>query len=112
MPEQGKNIKAPQVEQNTSTSIEQGRYITPKHLNRPQAEKIQTPNYPDPIMKPPPRPPDKITQNDRQINLDLDLEINQDFEENAPYQEGTISEIYRRQEKLQLVEPPRTGRFS
>ena len=39
MPEQRKNIKEPQVEQNTSTSMEQGRYITPKHLNRPQAEK-------------------------------------------------------------------------
>ena len=40
MPEQRKNIKAPQVEQNTSTSIEQGRYITPKHFNRLQM--IQT----------------------------------------------------------------------
>ena len=57
-------------------------------------------------MKPPPRPPGKITQNDRQINLDLDLEINQDFEENSPYQEGIISEIYQRPEKSQLVEPP------
>ena len=57
-------------------------------------------------MKPPPRPPDKMTQNDRQIKLDLDLEINQDFEENSPYQEGIISEIYLRPEKSQLVEPP------
>ena len=80
VPEQRKNINAPQVEQNVSTSIERGRYITPKHLNRSQAGKIQTLNYPDPVMEPLPRPPDKITQ--RQINLDLDLEINQDFEEN------------------------------
>ena len=57
-------------------------------------------------MKPPPRPPDKIAQNDRQINLDLDLEINKDFEENSPYQEGVISEIYQRPDKSQLVEPP------
>ena len=106
MPEQRKNINTSQVEQNTSTSIEQGRYITPKHLNRPQAGKIQTPNYPDPVMKPPPRPPDKITQNDRQINLDLDPEINQEFEENSPYQEGIISEIYQRPEKSQIEEPP------
>ena len=56
-------------------------------------------------MKPPPRPPDKIAQNDRQINLDIDLEINQDFEENSPYQEGIISEIYQRPEKSKLVEP-------
>ena len=106
MPEQRDNINAPQVEQNTSTSIEQGRYTTPKHLKRPQVEKMQTPNYPYLVMKPPPRPPDKITQNHRQINLDLDLEINQDFEENSPYQEGIISEIYQRPEKSQLVEPP------
>ena len=39
MPEQRKNIGIPQVEQNTSTSIEQGRHITPTYLNRPQAEK-------------------------------------------------------------------------
>ena len=106
MPEQRKNVGTPQVEQNTSTSIEQGRYITPTHLNRPQVEKIQTPNHPDLVMKPPLRPPDKITQNDRQINFDLDLEINQDFEENSPYQEGITSEIYQRPEKSQLVEPP------
>ena len=56
-------------------------------------------------MKPPPKAPDKIVQNDRQINLDSDLEINQDFKENSPYQEGIISEIYQRPEKSQLVEP-------
>ena len=50
-------------------------------------------------MKPPPRPPDKITQNDRQINLDLGLEINNDFEENSPYEEGVISEICQRPDK-------------
>ena len=57
-------------------------------------------------MKPPPRPPDIKTQNDRQINLDLDIGINKDFEENSPYQEGIISEIYQRPDKSQLVEPP------
>ena len=65
MPEQRKNVGTPHVEQNTSTSIEQGRYITPKHINRPQAGKIKTPDYPDPVMKPPPRPADKITQNEK-----------------------------------------------
>ena len=70
MPEQRKNnIAIPQVEQNANTSIKQGKYIAPTYLNRPQAEKLQTPNYPDPVMKAPLRPPDKITQNDRQINL-------------------------------------------
>ena len=57
--EQRKHISTPQVEQNVSRGMEQGRYTIPKHLNRPQVGKLQTPNYPDPVMKPPPRPPDK-----------------------------------------------------
>ena len=62
--------------------------------------------YPDPLMKPSPRLPDTKIQNDWQVILDLDLGINKDFEENSPYQEGIISEIYQRPDKLQLVEPP------
>ena len=38
--------------------------------------------------------------------MDLDLEINKDFKENSPYQEGVISEIYQRPDKSQLVDPP------
>ena len=78
----------------------------PKYADRPQVTEVQTLFYPDPLMKPPSRLPDKIVQNNRQINLDLDMEINKDFEENSPYQEGIISEIYQRLDKLQLVEPP------
>ena len=32
----------------------------PKYIDRPQATEVQTPIYPDPLMKPPPRLPDKI----------------------------------------------------
>ena len=38
--------------------------------------------------------------------MDLDLEINKDFEENSPYHECIISEIYQRPDKFQLLEPP------
>ena len=38
--------------------------------------------------------------------MELNLEINKDFEENSPYQEGIISEIYQRPDKSQLVDPP------
>ena len=51
--EQRKHNSAPQVEQNISRRIEQGRYTIPKHLNIPQIEILQTLNYPDPVMKPP-----------------------------------------------------------
>ena len=79
--------------------------MIPKHVGSPQVTEIQTPFYPDPLMKPLPRPPGKIAQNDRQINLDLDLEINKDFEQNSSYQ-GVKPEIYQRPDKSQLVEPP------
>ena len=106
MSEQRKGISVPQVSQKTNTGIEQGRNTMSKYIDRPQVTEVQTPFYPDPLMKPPPRLPDKIVQNNRQINLDLDMEINKDFEENSPNQEGIISEIYQRPEKSQLVEPP------
>ena len=38
--------------------------------------------------------------------MDLDLEINKDFEENSPYQEGILSEIYQRPDRSKLLEPP------
>ena len=38
--------------------------------------------------------------------MELDLEINKDFEENSPYLEGIISEIYQRPDKSQLVDLP------
>ena len=34
------------------------------------------------------------------------MDINKDFEENSPYQEGIISETYERLDKSQLLEPP------
>ena len=55
-------------------------------------------------MKPPPRLPDVKTQDDRKINLDL--EINKGFEENSLYQEGILSDIYQRPDRSQLLEPP------
>ena len=101
---QRKDTRKPQIEQSTNKDIEQNREDIPKHAYNPREPKI--PIYPNPIAKPPPKPPDKLIQNDRQINLDLDLEINKDFEENSPYQEGIISEIHQRPDKSQLVDPP------
>ena len=43
-----------------------------------------------------------MTQNDRQADLELDIEINKDFEENSPYQGGIISQIYQRPNKSQI----------
>ena len=47
-----------------------------------------------------------MIQDDRQIDLELDLEVNKDSEENSLYQEGIISEIYQRPDRSQIVDPP------
>ena len=38
--------------------------------------------------------------------MELDLDKNKDIEENLPYQEGIISEVYERPHKSQVVDPP------
>ena len=80
--------------------------VIPKHINKPTVTEMKFPIYQDPLMKLLPRLPDVKIQDDRKINLDLNLEINKDFEENSPYQEGIISEIYQRPDRSQLLEPP------
>ena len=84
----------------------------PEHLIRPTVTEIKIPIYPEPLVKPPPRPPDIKAQEDRKINLNLDLEINKDFEESSPYQESIISEIYHRPDKSQLLEAPELANWS
>ena len=101
---QRKDTRKPQTEQSANKSIEQNRENVPKHVHNSQ--EIKVPIYPNQITKPPPKPPDRVIQDDRQIHLELDLEMNRDFEENSPYQEGIISEIYHRPDKSQLVDPP------
>ena len=64
------------------------------------------PPYPDPFLRPPPRPPDVTDLKDtRKDLLDLDMDRNIDFEENSPYQEGIISETYECQDKSYIQEP-------
>ena len=41
--------------------------------------------------------------------FDFDPEINTDFEENSPYQEGVISETYQRPDKSYFQEPQELG---
>ena len=49
--------------------------------------------------------------------MDLDTDINMDFKENPPYQEGVISEMYQRpdrsyfQEPSELDSPTSTGKL-
>ena len=79
-------VNIPQVSQNSNRSLECDKGTIPKLSDRLQIKEPQVPFYPDPIVKPPPRPPDTKIQHEGQINLDLDIEINKDFEENSSYQ--------------------------
>ena len=84
--------------------MEQSRENTPEQIYVPQKPII--PIHPNQTSNPIPKLPERVIQNNKQIDLDLDLKINRDIEENSPYQEGIISEIYERPHKSQLVDPP------
>ena len=74
--------------------------IDPTHIPQQIGPKIQhrpTPSYHDPYVKPPPRPPDTSDPLDsRKDLLDNDSDRKVEIEENSPFQEGIISEIYER----------------
>ena len=74
--------------------------IDPTHIPQQIGPKIQhrpTPSYPDPYARPPPKPPDISDPLDsREDLLDNDLDRKVEIEENSPFQEGIISEIYER----------------
>ena len=74
--------------------------IGPKVQHRP------SPPYHDPYARPPPRPRDVTDPIDSQKDfLDNDLDRNVDIEENSPFQEGIISEIYERPDMSYVQEP-------
>ena len=75
MSRQREGIQTLLTKQTTIRHIEQRPEtgIMPEHTNRPKVTKIQIPIYPDPLMKPPPRPPDIKMQNDQEDKLGLRL---------------------------------------
>ena len=75
-----------------------------------QGIRREIPAYADLIYRPPPKPAEIPTPaNPKKIHSDIDAleqDINMDFEENSPYQEGVISEIYKRLDKSYFQELP------
>ena len=62
--------------------------------------------YHDPYTRPPPKPPDITDPLDSQKDLlDNDLDRKVEIEENTPFQEGIISEIYERLDTSYVQEP-------
>ena len=101
---QRKETRKPQIKQSANRNREQSRENISKQEYNPQEPMV--PICPNQVAKPLLKPPEKVIQDDRQIDLELDLEINKDFEENSPYQERIISERYQRPDKSQIVDPP------
>ena len=87
--------QTPIRQQASPTSIKQS--IGPRTEHRP------IPFYPDLILRPHPRPP--YLKDARKDLLDLDMDRNINSEENSPYQEGIISEMYERLDKSYFKVP-------
>ena len=60
--------------------------------------------YPDPMYRPPPKPV-RTPMPESSESTDINQEINIDFKENSPFQEGVISETYQRPDKSFFYEP-------
>ena len=75
-------------------------------INRRMMQKItkHIPLYPDPTYRPPPKPV-QIPILEVSENIDINPELNTNFEENSPFQEGVISETYQRPDKSFFQEP-------
>ena len=74
--------------------------IGPKIQHRP------TPSYHDPYSRPPPKPPDISDPLDNWKDLlDNDSDRKIEIEENLPFQEGIILEIYERPDNSYVQEP-------
>ena len=95
-------------------------YIQPQIMPRPLSQhqladptcigpKIQhrpSPPYYDPYTRPPPKPPDITNPLDSQKDLlDNDSDRKVEIEEHSPFQEGIISEIYKRPNTSYVQEP-------
>ena len=89
--------------------LSQHHPIDPIHIPQQIGPKIQhrpTPSYPNPYTRPPPKPPDISDPLDNWKDLlDNDLDRKVEIEENSPFQEGIILEIYERPDTSYVQEP-------
>ena len=83
--------------------------ITRKRI---QGKNREPPFYPDLICRPPPRPPDDLRPNHPESELDTKPEIDIEIEENSPHQEGIISEVYQRPNKILFSRTKRLRKFN
>ena len=89
--------------------LSQHHLIDPVHIPQQIGPKIQhrpTPSYHNPYTRPPPKSPDISDPLDSQKDLlDNDSDRKVEIEENSPFQEGIILEIYERPDNSYVQEP-------
>ena len=89
--------------------LSQHQRTDPTHIPQQIGPKIQhrpTPPYHNPYARPPPKPPDILDPLDSQKDLlDNDYDRKVEIEENSPFQEGIILEIYERPDNSYVQEP-------
>ena len=104
LPERNTQSQVEALPQHVSIPLPQHQPIDPTHIVQPIGPKIQhrpSPPYHDPYS----RPPDVTDPIHSQKDLsDNDLDRNVDIEENSPFQEGIISEIYERPDSSYVQE--------
>ena len=89
--------------------LSQHQLVDPTCIIQQIGPKIQHrlfPPYQEPHARPPPKPPDITNPLDKWKDLlDNDLDRKVEIEENSPFQEGIISEIYERPDTSYVQEP-------
>ena len=105
LPEPNTQSQVDALPQNVSIPLPQHQPVDPTCIVQPIGPKIQhrpSPPYHDPYA----RPPDVTHPIDSQKDLlENNLDRNVDIEENSPFQEGIISEIYERLDMSYMQEP-------
>ena len=89
-------------------SLPQHHPINPTQIPQigPKIQHRPTPSYPNPYARPPPKPPyisDPLDSWKDLLHNDSDRKL--EIEENSPFQEGIISEIYERPDISYVQEP-------
>ena len=109
LPKSNTQSQADALPQHVPILLPQHQPVDPTHIVPQIGPKIQhrtSPPYHDPYTRPPPKPPDVTNPKDSWKELsDNDLDRNVDIEENSPFQEGIISEIYERPDTSYIQEP-------
>ena len=109
LPEPINQLQCHVQSQNLPRPLSQHPSVDSAHILRQIGPKIQhrpTPSYHNPYARPPPKPPDILDPLDSQKDLlDKDSDRKVEIEENSPFQEGIILEIYERPDNSYMQEP-------